>query len=81
MQNNLNHYAMGGVTIKRFTYERNGNNVQCKPKPSEKFVLVEDYLGDRSLIWIACFENGAEKWRHNVSNVVRITFDEPIKID
>lgn len=78
MEKNLRNYSQAGVTLKRFTYMRNGNLVQCKPKQSEKFVIAEDYLGDRSLIWILCLENGAEKWRHSVSDVVRLTYDEPV---
>lgn len=78
MQNNLRTYAMAGVKVKRFTYLRNGQLVQSKPKPTETFVITEDYLGDKSIIWIACVENDAEKWRHNVSDVIRITYEEPI---
>ena len=78
MEKTLRNYALASVPIKRFTYLRNGQLIQCKPKKSERFFLVEDYLGDKSLIWIACIENDAETWRHNVSDIVRITYETPI---
>ena len=76
MENNLKNFAMGGYQIKRFTYLRNGQLIQCKPSKSEKFVLVEDYFGDRSLMWVACIENGVELWRHNVTDIVRLTHEK-----
>jgi len=78
MENNLRAYSMGGVLIKRFSYIRNGNLLKCSPKSSEKFIIVEDYLGDRSLMWVACIENDKEKWRHNISDIVRLTYEESI---
>lgn len=78
MEKTLRNYAQAGVLIKRFTYMRNGQLVQAKPKNTEKFVLVEDYFGDRSMVWIACIENDAELWRHNVNDMTRITYDSPI---
>ena len=78
MENNLRNYANAGVLIKRFTYLRNGNLIQCKPSNTEKFILVEDYLGDRSLFWIACIEVDKELWRHNIIDVIRLTYEEPI---
>ena len=67
---------MGGYPIKRFTYLRNGQLIQCKPSKSEKFVLVEDYFGDRSIMWVACLENEVELWRHNVTDIVRLTHEK-----
>jgi hypothetical protein len=74
MENTLRNFAMAGVNLKRFTYLRNGQMIQCKPKKTEKYIIVEDYLGDRSLIWVACIENGKELWRHNIIDVVRLTY-------
>jgi hypothetical protein len=78
MEKNLRNYASASVPIKRFTYLRNGNLIQCKPSKTEKFILVEDYFGDRSMVWVACIENDAELWRHNVADIVRITYENPI---
>jgi predicted secreted protein len=78
MENNLRAYAQSGITIKRFTFYRNGNLLQSKPKDNQKYVIVEDFLGDRSLLWIACIESGKEIWRHSMNDVVRLTYDEPI---
>jgi len=80
MEKTLRNYAMAGVKIKRFTYLRNGQLIQSKPSATEVFVLHEDYLGDKSIVWVCCLnlENRAELWRHNVSDVVRLTYDEPI---
>ena len=78
MENNLRTYAQAGVTIKRFTYTRDGRLVACKPTNTEKFILVEDFFGDRSIVWVACVENNKEQWRHNVSDMVRITNDTPV---
>lgn len=75
MEKTLRNYAMASIPIKRFTYLRNGQLLQSKPKKTEKFILVEDYLGDRSLLWVACIENSVELWRHNVNDIVRITYE------
>jgi hypothetical protein len=77
MEKTLRNYALAGVKIKRFTYLRNGQLVQAKPKTNEVFVLHEDYLGDRSIIWICCFNlnTDSELWRHNVCDAVRLTYD------
>ena len=77
MEKTLRNYAMAGVKIKRFTYLRNGQLVQAKPKATEVFVLHEDYLGDKSIIWVCCFNlnTDSELWRHNVADVVRLTYD------
>jgi len=76
MENNLRNFAQAGITIKRFTYLRNGNLIQCKPKKTEKFIISEDYLGDRSLVWVACLSDGKEIWRHNINDVTRLTYEE-----
>jgi hypothetical protein len=78
MENTLRNYASAGVKIKRFTYLRNGQLIQSKPKNTETFVIVEDYFGDKSILWVACFENNAEKWRHNISDIIRLTYEESI---
>jgi predicted secreted protein len=75
MENTLRNFASSGVQVKRFTYLRNGQLIQSKPKNTEKFVIVEDYLGDRSLLWVACIENSVELWRHNVNDIVRLTYE------
>lgn len=77
MEKTLTNYAMAGVHIKRFTYIRDGKLIASKPKPTEKFILIEDLLGNKSLMWVACIdiETDAEKWRHNVSDIVRITYE------
>lgn len=80
MEKTLRNYALAGVKIKRFTYLRNGQLVQAKPKTNEVFVLHEDYLGDKSIIWVCCIdtETDSELWRHNVADVVRLTYDSPV---
>lgn len=73
----LRTYADSGKIVKRFTYLRNGQLVAAKPDTGERLQIVEDYLGDRSMIWIACIkiETGEEMWRHSINDIVRITFD------
>jgi predicted secreted protein len=78
MENNLRNYAQSGIMVKRFTFTRNGNLLQSKPKENQKYIIVEDFLGDRSLLWIACIENEKEIWRHSINDVIRLTFEEPI---
>lgn len=78
MEKNLRNYAAAGVEVKRFTYMINAEITLCKPTKRQKFIIVEDNLGDRSLVWIACIENNAEVWRHSINHVVRITYTEPI---
>jgi hypothetical protein len=78
MEKNLKAYAEAAVGVKRFTYLRKSELVVCKPAVGEKFVIAEDYLGDRSILWVACYENGAEVWRHNIGDIVRITYDKPV---
>jgi hypothetical protein len=75
MDNTLRNFASAGVGVKRFTYLRNGQLIQCKPKNTEKFIICEDYLGDRSLLWVACIENSVELWRHNINDIVRLTYE------
>jgi hypothetical protein len=75
MDNTLRNFASAGVMVKRFTYLRNGQLLQSKPKNTEKFVIAEDYLGDRSLIWVCCIENSVELWRHNISDIIRLTYE------
>lgn len=78
MENTLTNYAKAGIEVKRFTYMRNGNLTAVKPSKNEKLYLVEDYFGNKSMIWVACSENGAEKWRHNISSIIRLTFEQAI---
>ena len=75
MENTLRNFASAGVMVKRFTYLRNGQLIQSKPKNTEKFVIAEDYLGDRSLLWVTCIENSVELWRHNMNDIVRLTYE------
>lgn len=78
MEKTLRNFAMAGVPVKRFTYLRNGQLIQSKPKKGEIYVITEDYLGDRSLIWIACIFDNRELWRHSINDVIRITYEEPV---
>ena len=79
MENNLRTYAAAGVTIKRFTYLRENGLIACKPDKGESYVIREDFLGDRSLLWVACInEAGKEEWRHSCNDMIRITYNEPI---
>jgi predicted secreted protein len=72
---NLRMYAQAGQKIKRFSFVRNGNLVSSKPNNNETFVIMEDFLGDRSILWVACYGNGKELWRHNVNDIVRLTYE------
>jgi hypothetical protein len=51
--------------------------MQCKPKATEKLIIVEDFYGDKSLMWVACIdiESNKELWRHNISDVIRLTYE------
>jgi hypothetical protein len=77
MENNLRNFASAGIKIKRFTYLRNAQLMQCKPKATEKLIIVEDFYGDKSLMWVACIdiESNKELWRHNISDVIRLTYE------
>ena len=74
--NNLRNYAQCGKEVKRFSYLRNGQLILSKPEQGERYEIVEDYLGDRSLIWIACtdIETSEEYWRHSITDIIRITY-------
>lgn len=74
---NLINHSESGRIIKRFSFIQNGDYLLAKPKSGEQFRIVHDYLGDRSLLWVACIDLATEKekWRHSVANIVRITFD------
>lgn len=78
MENTLTNYAKAGIEVKRFTYLKNGILTLSKPHKLETYYLVEDYFGNKSMIWVACSENGAEKWRHNISSIIRLTFEQAI---
>ena len=73
----LRSYSDSGKSVKRFTYLINGQLISAKPDDCERFQIVEDYLGDKSLVWIACvnINTEEEQWRHSVNDIVRITFE------
>lgn len=76
MANDLRQYADEGIKIKRFTYLRDGVLIAATPKKGEVFLIKEDFLGDRSLVWIACFVENKEKWRHNINDITRLTYED-----
>lgn len=75
MDNSLRTLAQSGQRIKKFSFIRNGNVVLTKPKNNEQFFIVEDFLGDRSLVWVACVSDGKELWRHTTNDIIRLTFE------
>lgn len=75
MDSTLRKFAQEGQKVKRFTLNRNGKSLIVKPKNDETFVIMEDYLGDRCILWVCCYANGKEIWRHNINDIARITFD------
>lgn len=79
MDKNLRSFAMAGVELKRFSYNRNGQILICKPRQKEKFIIAEDFLGDRSIMWVACVSDNKEIWRHNIIDIVRITYANAIE--
>jgi len=76
MIKSIREHAQASTEVKSFSYVRNGGTIQCKPKENEAMILNEDYLGDRSIIWIVCFDNETftERYRFNAAHAIRINF-------
>ena len=82
MQNNLSIRAYGqyNAPVKQFSFIVGGEIRLVKPKEGESFYMHEDFLGDRSSIWIVCLTEEGEQWRHKADNVHRITFNQSINL-
>ena len=82
MQNNLSirDYCRMGISVKRFSYVLQNNVVIVKPEPGQIFLLHEDFLGSRSIVWIVCWTDDGELWRQNIESVVRVTYHNPVNL-
>lgn len=82
MKKNLSirDYATYNAEVLRFSYEGKNGITLVKPEQGEHFVLHEDFVGNRSLMWIVCITDDGEQWRHNADNTIRITFANPVNL-